>query len=519
MALNTLPGFNGFSYARISSMDKRAIGKLTDTNHLESLHSSQPANYDKAVINIYTQSSLYANDFLDMLNQSDPYYITGNTDAWKWDIEVPFRFCKIIGIPAATDALARPGIDGQEFQFITDKADFYIHQVVTPHKMFGSQWYIIKDPEVINTGYLYTATLVTNNPKVDFVEKRFLQQGNDLTLANISIGEFDEELPGLPSLADRHTMYESLGSAVGYTHKVTGWADDRNLRTPTGANGEKLDLMMYINERRNGLPITKNDIKWEPFIEYALRQKMLEIKVSKMIWAKPGSVKTRGSKNEVKKLSAGVYHRMKNNGNYLSYPRGSFSPTIFRTIFGDLFYRRVDVGRRKVKIYTNEAGFEVFSESLKTEAFNTGFTFQVGDGNRFIQGQGQNLVLNYAFSGMVTRETGEITLVHLKELDLPQTNLEYGQNQKSTPVFMVFDVSPDGNGTLNGNIREVRISGRPSMTWGYIDGRRHHLGFARSQGHSAANMFDGYQIFMDDRYDVFIEDLSRCVLIEETPAF
>jgi hypothetical protein len=84
---------------------------------------------------------------------------------------------------------------------------------------------------------------------------------------------------------------------------------------------------------------------------------------------------------------------------------------------------------------------------------------------------------------------------------------------------MVFDVSPDGNGTLKGNIREVRMAGRPSMTWGYIDGRRHHLGPLASQGHSAANKFDGYEIFFDDRYDVFIEDLSRCVLIEETPVF
>ena len=26
------------------------------------------------------------------------------------------------------------------------------------------------------------------------------------------------------------------------------------------------------------------------------------------------------------------------------------------------------------------------------------------------------------------------------------------------------------------------MKGAPSMTWGYIDGTRHHLGFAKSQG-------------------------------------
>jgi hypothetical protein len=57
---------------------------------------------------------------------------------------------------------------------------------------------------------------------------------------------------------------------------------------------------------------------------------------------------------------------------------------------------------------------------------------------------------------MVTRETGRVELIHLKELDLPQTNLDFGQNKKSTPVFMVFDVSPMSDGSIN-NIREVRM--------------------------------------------------------------
>ena len=68
MALQTIPGFTGLTYARMSSMDGRAIGKLTDSNHLESLqHDQSPTPYDKKVIDIYTQSSLFANDFLDML--------------------------------------------------------------------------------------------------------------------------------------------------------------------------------------------------------------------------------------------------------------------------------------------------------------------------------------------------------------------------------------------------------------------------------------------------------------------
>jgi hypothetical protein len=47
--------------------------------------------------------------------------------------------------------------------------------------------------------------------------------------------------------------------------------------------------------------------------------------------------------------------------------------------------------------------------------------------------------------------------------------------KKSTPVFMVFDVSPMSDGSLINNIREVRMKGAPSMTWGYIDGTRHQV--------------------------------------------
>jgi len=64
MAIQTIPGLTGFTYARVASMDKRAVGKLTDANHLESFHSTEPADYDKKIISLYTQSSLYSNVFL-----------------------------------------------------------------------------------------------------------------------------------------------------------------------------------------------------------------------------------------------------------------------------------------------------------------------------------------------------------------------------------------------------------------------------------------------------------------------
>lgn len=517
MAIQTIPGLTGFLYGRVASMDKRAVGKLTDSNHLESFHSTEPADYDKKIISLYTQSTLYSNDFLDMINKSTPFYIDGNTDSWKWDILVPYKFPKIIAIPSSTQDMATPGIDGQEFQVVLDTNEFSENSIISVgSRQYGPRWYVIKDPVSWNAGYLYTVTLLSDNPTVDFVSSQFLAVGVELELVDASIGEFDQDLLGLPRLGEKLTMFESLGSAYGFEHKITDWADAKMMRD---SSGKPLDILVYVPQRRAELPITRNDIKWEPFIEYWMRRSMLELKVKKMIWGKPGTTKSKGSKQELKRTSAGVYHRMRNNGNLVQYNRGEFSANLIRSVFGDLFYRRVDVKDRRVKMYTNEAGFDVFQQALKNDALNSGLTLVADSGDRYIQGAGQHLTYNWAFDSMITRETGRVELVHLKELDLPQSNLEFGQNKKSTPVFFVFDVSPTGDGSLLNNIREVRLQSRPSMTWGYIDGVAHHLGFARSQGMSSANKFPGYEIWMKDRADVFIEDLSRTVLIEEVPQF
>ena len=517
MAIQTIPGLTGFNYARVSSMDKRAVGKLTDTNHLESFHSSEPADYDKKIISIYTQSSLYSNDFLDMINKSKPFYIENNSDAWKWKIQVPYSFPKVIDIPISTSNLEKPGIDGQEFQMVVDTNEFSKNAILSVgSRQYGPRIYVIKDPVPWNNGYLYTFTLVSDNPTVEFIESRFLAIGIELELVDAAIGEFDQDLLGLPRLGDEITMFESLGSGYGLEHKITEWADHRMLRDNAG---KPLDILVYGAQKRNELPMTKHDLRWEPFVEFWMRKSMIELKVKRMIWAKPGTVKSGGSRQEVKRTSAGVYHRMRNNGNLVQFNRGEFSSNLLRSVFGDLFYRRVDVKDRRVKMYTNEAGFDIFQQALKDDALNSGLTLVADSGPRYIQGEGQHLTYNWAFDSMITRETGKIELVHLKELDLPQTNLEFGQNKKSTPVFMVFDVSPTSDGSMINNMREVRLKGAPSMTWGYIDGTAHHLGFAKSQGMSSANKFPGYELWMKDRCDIFIEDLSRTVLIEEIPQF
>lgn len=517
MSAQFAPGFTGLFVGRKSSMDKTTIGKFTDSNHLSRIHTDFPQDYDKKIISLYTQQSLYANDFLQMLNRSKPFTLDGFTDTWRWGVEKPFQFTKIVAIPDSTTSQTNIGIDQKEFEVAFDRKVAKNAIISIGSRMHGQQILITSDPVNYNRGWLNRATLVSDNPTVDHIDRQYFQPGVEVQVINASIGEFDTDLVGLPDLADRLELFETLGSEFGFEHTITGWADDK--RFPIGQKdkwGNPLDIMYYA-QVRNGEIKTRNDVRWEPFIEFQMRQEMLRMKTNRAFWAKPGYGSTNGGKQEKKKISSGIIHRMRVSGNYVPYNRGELSVGLLRTVFGDLFYRRVAMGKRQVKMYTNEAGFDAFQQAVKADAINGNLVFNVGDNDKFISGSGQNLQLNYAFNSFVSRETGEVSLIHLTELDLPQTNVEFGQNKKSTPIFIVFDVSPTSDGTLMDNIREVRRADRPSMLWSYIDGRRHHLGAYASMGSTASSKFDGYTITMHDRADIFIEDMSRTVLIEEIP--
>lgn len=518
MALQIAPGFPGLYAGRISQMDNRTIGKFTDSNHLESFHRMYPAEYDKKIISLYTQTSLYKNDFLQMLDKTKPFYVDGMSDTWTWGVNVPYKFPKIIDVPATTTAQTNVGIDGLTFEVVFDVAMSQNTIISIGSRQYGQQIALVSDPIPYNRGWLNKCVLVSDNPASDTVNMNYLVPGVDVEIINASIGEFDTEYLGMDRLAQQLQMFETLGSEYGKEHTITGWADDKRIQG-VDSMGRPLDIMYYAN-KRNGQAINwATDVKWEPFIEFLMRKEMLELKTNRMFWAKPGFLRTYGTKQELKKVSAGIYHRMRTSGNYVPYNRGELSVNLMRTVFGDLFYRRVSMGERRVKLYTNEAGFDAFQDAVKQSALASGLNFTVGDNDKFISGKGQGLRLDYAFDSFVTRETGTVSLIHLTELDLPQTNLMFGQNKKSTPVFFVFDVSPTSDGSLMDNIREVRRANRPNMIWAYVDGLRHHLGAYASQGHSAANKNDSYSLIMKDRCDVFIEDMSRTVLIEEIPFY
>jgi hypothetical protein len=519
MALQQIPGYSQYFAVKYSTLDKRTIGKFTDSNRLANIGGgpSEPAMYDKKIISLYTQTKMYANDFLQMINKSTPYFIDGNTESFQFKVNVPYRFPVVVDIPDSTMQMATPGIDGTTFQIVFDRK-FPVNAVITSHLMYGQRYAIQQDPIQLATGWLHTCSLVTPNPLTDYVNFQWLKEGLEFQQVDQLAGEFSTRF-GEPDLqGDSITLYDSLSAGYQISHSITDWADARQLKDEMGNAIDIVAYTQYGKDNKTG-QMKALDMRWEPYAEMLCRQKMLDLKVKRMIWGTPGTFKEEGGRHEIVKATEGIYYKIRNNGNLVRYNRGEFNLGLIRDVFGDLFYRRVPMAERRVKIFTNETGIEILRQAFKQDLLNQGLVLNAGSNDKFIQGSGQNMVSRWGVDSVWTTETGLVTYSHLTELDLPETNTQFGQYKKSPPIFMVFDVTPQGDGTLTNNIREVRMRSRPSMTWGYKDGTISHNGFAASQGMISSSLDPWYTMWFKDRADTFIEDPTRCVIIEEIPQY
>ncbi len=510
MAIQRLPGFQGVMAMDVSSVTH--AGKFTDANALSRLGQDSPTMYDREIISLYSQTTQKSSDFMNMINKSTPFLINSNTDSWSWKVNVPWIPNRLVEIPAATAGnINALGADGKSFELVFERP-FQLNAVITGNKMYGDALTVISECRPYGRGYLVEVILTgATVTKTTVAQARYILEGQEYSQIDFITGEFDQDLDGIDVAGHSITLMDTMGAGFGVQHTTTKWAGQRTLKDE---KGNLKDIVAYSQYKINefGKPEVLG-VRWESYAERKAREKMLMLRMERTLWGKGGQSQARNGKQEVRKHVEGIYSKMKRFGQYTDFNKGQFSGNLLRQVFGDLFYRRVDIGDRRVKLYTNEAGMELFRQANLDDLKASGLTI-IAD-NRFIQGSGQNMMVNYGFDMMFSWETGTVEVSHLKELDLPETYDQFAINRKSPPIFYAFDITnPDGG--LQNNIREVRQAGAPSMTWGYVNGRQDAVK-GNMYGGQSASLNPGSTLWFEDRFDIFIEDFSKVVVFEQTP--
>lgn len=517
-----IPGQYGFAVKKYSSRDNRILGKFTDVNHLSSLMDIVPDKYDKDYIELFTQTRLYSNDFTNMINRSETYWVSG--DSWTWKLKMPYQPNEIVRVPASTSSNLSPGRDESVFELVFLRP-FQVNDIIVSDKRYGDTFIVVSDPVPEGEHFLTTLRLIGEHvTNTTVAQAKFLVEGQTYEKIDNLVGEFTQRLTGLDGFGDELILMESMASAYGAEHTVTKWADQlaasitgrevrRDVRFERNSDGNPLDLIAYAKYEvgENGQKKVI-DMRWESFIDSELRKEVLRMRTKRMIWGQGGHSQEIGLQ-DVKKAALGIYKRIREYGHYFPYNKGTLSINLFRQALGDLFYRRIEVEKRRAVLYTNEAGLAEFRQMNREDLLANGIniTVDIKDYKK------DPMVVYPGFDMMFTFETGEVKVVHLKELDEPQSKLDYELNRKSPPVYFIFDITNPEGGLEN--IREVRMKGAPSMTWGYINGRQHYLGHAASRGMESSSMDPGYKIWYEDRTDIHIEDMSKCIIIEEIPQY
>ena len=509
MPNQSIPRVNGqvIANAHLTSSfySKNGLGKLTDKNFVETMLRTKPDQYDKMMIRLFTDTKLYSNDLVDLVMKSGkPFMVNDPNGVFTYNIKKRAELPKVV-INLAS-AVAKPGIDGTEFEIVFDKNVFVVNDIITAHRYEQeTQIQIVAGPEKYQNAFKYRCRAMGATSS-DFVNQRFLNVGveyfkignllGEFTTSHSSLGLFDGHLQVMADVLQQYSV----------EHTITDWADATKLGVQTDASGNPLDITYYSISDPNAQGEKTKIVGWEPTVSRLLRMEMLRMKANILMWGRQGNGKD--EKGRPTRAKQGMWQQL-HLGNVVYYDKGQFSLNLIRSAVGDLFYNRVLIKDRKVKIYTNRAGMELAATAIRKDFNGQNFMLSA---DKFMDGK-DRLKQGYAFQfdHFMTTETGPVEFVELEQLNEHATFLELGPNKKTPPVFIIMDIS----GQEDSGIREVKLATRPNMYYQYVPGS---VGFGAQQTVIANK--DPYSTYiMKDFTGVFLEDPTRTVIIKEYPRF
>ena len=182
MPNQSIPRVNGRVIANAhmtsSFYSKNGLGKLTDKNFVETMLRTKPDQYDKMMIRLFTDTKLYSNDLIDLVMKSGkPFMVNDPNGVFTYKIKKRAELPKVIVNLASS--IAKPGIDGQEFEIVFDKNVFVVNDIITAHRYEQeTQVQIVSEGEKYQNGFKFRARAIGASGS-DFVNQRFLQVGTE----------------------------------------------------------------------------------------------------------------------------------------------------------------------------------------------------------------------------------------------------------------------------------------------------------------------------------------------------
>ena len=309
MPNQSIPRVNGqvIANAHLTSSfySKNGLGKLTDKNFVETMLRTKPDQYDKMMIRLFTDTKLYSNDLVDLVMKSGkPFMVNDPNGVFTYNIKKRAELPKVV-INLAS-AVAKPGIDGTEFEIVFDKNVFVVNDIITAHRYEQeTQIQIVAEPEKYQNAFKYRCRAMGATSS-DFVNQRFLNVGveyfkignllGEFTTSHSSLGLFDGHLQVMADVLQQYSV----------EHTITDWADATKLGVQTDASGNPLDITYYSISDPNAQGEKTKIVGWEPTVSRLLRMEMLRMKANILMWGRQGNGKD--EKGRPTRAKQGMWH-------------------------------------------------------------------------------------------------------------------------------------------------------------------------------------------------------------------
>lgn len=469
---------------------------MDDTNHLRSyLSEIEPQKMDNMVNMLFTHRQDMSTAFLSDLEakSATTMLLTGASDSWSWKFKKPLTPATVV--ENLETGNSTPGINKGTFKIKLSKDWFTYGDVISPDRFSGKAVRVVPDGIIPEAGgFVYIVQLVTDN-RADYFPATYLDEGTEYEYLYSIYGEYNDQGTKVVHAGDLE-LTNSLAGELRTELAITDWADALTITVSS----------VIIDEKGNPKEVT--DTRWFKRAETAAWAKHRRQKENYIVFGAPGTNLTGPSAYDVKS-GMGLWH-MLHLGSVEYY--NTLTITRLEEAIGGMYYGRVPMNQRNVVLYTGEAGFILFSRAVELKLNGLGGLIPL---DKFVTGSGMNMGFGYQFRSYEMPNGGTITLKHMKLLDSFTTKHERGSGRfsKMSATFIGLDMSYDSTE----NVQIVKRSTRADDYWGYVPGTCGPYG--PTKGGLGANKRAGYEMWIQSRLGLHIEDVTKTFMLKPTFEF